>query len=270
MPSVNHTVTYGVRIPVENLFVDHDVQREPDKARAKKMADAFDENKLGSIIVSDRGNGTFHIIDGQHRWLAAREAQHLYLHADVHTGLARAQEADMFLAKNRDSKKPSAFDEHKNGVAAGHSPYVEVEAVLKKHHLTAGSSSANQFGAITKAHALVKQFGADALDRALTVAENAWGRSRFTWEGVIIHGLGLIIGRHPELIDDKRMAQRLASTSTAEGMKGRITTAATGGGTRHDGTGGRAKAAYWVMVGIWDTGLPKNSAKRIRKADESW
>ncbi|MCX2185645.1 DUF6551 family protein [Streptomyces sp. SKN60] len=268
MSSVSHTVTYGVQIPVQKLFVDYDVQREPDRRRAKKIAEAFDENKLGSIIVSDRGDGTFHIIDGQHRWLAAKEAEHPYLHADVHTGLERAQEADMFLAKNRDSKKPSAFDEHKNGVAAGHSPYVEAEAVLKKHNLTAGSSSANQFGAITKAHALVKQFGPDVLDRALTVAENAWGRSRFTWEGVIIHGLGLIIGRHPELIDDKRMAQRLASTSTAEGMKGRITTAATGGGTRHDGTGGRATAAYWVMVTVWDTGLPKTSAKRIRKAEE--
>lgn len=57
-------------IALVDLFIDRTYQRELDEARAKKIADNMRPEILGEIAVSDRGNGKFAIVDGQHRYHA--------------------------------------------------------------------------------------------------------------------------------------------------------------------------------------------------------
>ena len=95
----------------------------------------------------------------------------------------------LFLIKNRESNKPSALDEYKVGLTANLPLFVDTDKVLRRHSLELGNSSTNSVGAVASVLRITDTYGPDVLDRALTIAEQAWGRSYSTWDGMLLSGL---------------------------------------------------------------------------------
>lgn len=87
-------------IPVDQLFVDHDYQRELG-GLADEIGEDFDPMVFNSIPVNRRtgvrGKKRYAIIDGQHRWEGAKKAHVEGVPCSVHEGLTIAQEADVFV-----------------------------------------------------------------------------------------------------------------------------------------------------------------------------
>ncbi|MGM9331304.1 DUF6551 family protein [Streptomyces murinus] len=250
---------YGVQVQVTGLSIDPQAQRTLNERRAQKIANRMVSEALGSIIVSQRDDGSRYIVDGQHRWRACVLAGINTVIAEVHHGLTQAQEAMLFLIKNQESHKPRAIDEFCVGLTGGVLLYVDTDRVLKKHALSLGSTSTNGVGAVSGLLQMTERYGADVLDRTLTVAEAAWGRSAETWDGSLLGGIGMFLGRWGDLIDDEELAKKILGMGTAAKWRSEILSQSSRGGFRSGGTGSRVTTSYRLFVAAWNKGRrPEN------------
>ncbi|MER8264802.1 DUF6551 family protein [Streptomyces griseus] len=249
-----HRVEYGKELAVGDLTIDRQAQRTLNERRAQNIANEIVREAIGSIVVSQRSEGALYIVDGQHRWRASELAGLPTIMAEVHHGLNQAQEAILFLIKNRESHKPRPIDEYHVGLTGGVPLFVDTERILQKHSLSLGSSSTNSVGAVSGVLQITDKFGADVFDRTLSVAESAWGRSAETWDGMLLGGIGMFLGRHGELVNDSDLAKRIQRFGTAAKWRSQILQDSSRGGFNNSGTGSRISTAYRGILSEWNKG----------------
>jgi len=254
-----HPVDYGLTLPISTLQVDPQAQRTLNERRAQQIADAMVPEAIGSIIVSERGDGTRFIVDGFHRKRACELNGITDMICEVHYDLTQQEEAILFLIKNRESNKPSAFDEYRVGLTAQLPLFVDTEKVIVAHGLQMGSSSTNTIGAVAGVLRITENYGPDVLDRVFDVAEDAWGRTAASWDGMLLGGIGMFLGKHGHMVtNDHELAMKLAKVAHAEAWIGRVHARSTSGGTTASGTGGRISACYAIIVETWNRGRRTN------------
>jgi hypothetical protein len=105
------------QIPASKLDIDPRVQRDHiNLTKLNKMRDEYNPLALGTLVVSERADGSMVILDGQHRWTLAREmageGHDIEMDCRVHTGLTLEDEARLFVDLNR-QQAASALDLHK-------------------------------------------------------------------------------------------------------------------------------------------------------------
>lgn len=258
-----HEVDYGVPVKVADLKIDPQAQRTLVEKRAQRLADEFIPAAIGTIIVSERENGEKYIVDGQHRWRACQLLGQEYVMCEVHRGLTQTEEAVLFLIKNRESARPAAIDEYVIGLTGGIPVFVDTEKVLVAHGLKMGNTSVNSIGAVNGVLRITDKYEAETLDRTLTVAEKAWGRSADTWDGMLLGGIGEFLGRHGSMVNDEELAKKIAKAGSAAGWRGNVHSISTAGGTQHSGTGGRVMTCYHLIVHQWNKGRRSEATKII-------
>lgn len=247
-----HKVEYGLEVAVSDLAIDPQAQRTLSEPRAQRMSDNLVIEAIGLIIVSQRDDGKKYIVDGQHRKRACELAGITTVKAEVHYGLTLAQEASLFLIKNRESHKPRPIDEYHVGLTGGVPLFVDTDRVLKDHSLTLGSTSTNGVGAVSGVLRITERWGADTLDRTLTVAEEAWGRTAETWDGMLLGGIGQFLGRFGGEIDDQELAKRLLESGSALAWRAEILSQSSRGGFNNSGTGSRVTTAFKLVAHAWN------------------
>jgi len=256
-----HRVDYGVDVVLADLKIDPHAQRSLDPRRAQKIADEMIVEALGSLTASERANGDRYTVDGIHRGHACQLNGITTMKGEIHYGLTQQEEAILFLIKNRESKSPNALDEYKVGLTAKLDLFVDTDKVLTAHNLTLGSSSANVIGAVAGVLRITDNYGPEILDRVLTVAEEAWGRTPLAWDGMLLGGLGRFLGRHGDIVTDKEMAVKMAKFGPAQAWVGKVNMFASGGGTGGSGTSGREAACYKLLVDVWNKGRRSAATK---------
>jgi hypothetical protein len=253
-----HHVEYGVTIPLDELQIDDKAQRTLNKKRAMGIAQNLVPEAVGTIVVSQREDGQRYIVDGMHRAFACGVVEIPSLVAEVHHGLDQQEEAVLFLIKNRESSKPNPLDEYKIGLTAGLPLFVDTDAALKRRHLEMGSTSTNTVGAVAGVLRITELYGPDILERSLAVAEEAWGRTKETWDGMLLGGIGMFLGRHGTEVSDKALAEKIGKKAPAFQWRSRITALSSDGGVHHSGTGSRVSMCYQLIVTEWNKGKKKN------------
>ncbi|MEU2270731.1 DUF6551 family protein [Streptomyces olindensis] len=249
-----HKVVHGVQIPVEELKIDDKAQRTLNKQRAMGIANNLVPEAVGTIVVSQRPNGDRYIVDGMHRWHACKLRAIPHLVAEVHHDLDQQEEAVLFLIKNRESSKPTPLDEYKIGLTAELPLFVDTESALVKRNLSMGSTGTNTVGAVAGVLRITDLYGPEILERTLKVAEDAWGRTKETWDGMLLGGIGMFLGRHGDHVDDEVLAAKLGRKDPAFRWRANITALASAGGTQHSGTGSRVSTCYQLILGEWNKG----------------
>jgi hypothetical protein len=253
-----HRVEYGVEVAVKELRIDPQAQRTLNEKRAQGIAANLVREAMGSIVVSERPDGSRYAVDGMHRKRVCELEGIPTIRAEVHYGLTQEQEAVLFLIKNRESSKPNPLDTYKVGLTGGIPLFVDTENVLAKHGLEMGSTSANSVGAVSGVLRITESYGSEILDRTLTVAEGAWGRTGSTWDGMLLGGIGMLLGKHESVDDDDELAKKIAKKGHAEGWVGTVQSIASGGGLHHTGTGSRVTTCYQLLLREWNKGKRKN------------
>lgn len=249
-----HAVDYGVEINLWDLSIDPQAQRTLNERRAQHIADNIVHAAVGSIIVSQRVDGSLYIVDGQHRWRACALCGVKTIRAEIHHGLTQAQEAMLFLIRNRESHKPRPIDEYHVGLTGGVPLFVDTDRVLEKHGLALGSTSTNAVGAVAGVLNITDRYGAMTLDRALSVAEAAWGRSAETWDGMLLGGIGMFLGRYGDLVDDKELARKIMAMGTAAKWRSQTLSLSSLGGHKSSGSGSRVTMTCRLIVNAWNKG----------------
>ncbi|GAA0244892.1 DUF6551 family protein [Cryptosporangium japonicum] len=252
-----HEVTHE-RLKIDDLAVDKNAQRTLNRRRAAAIAAEWVPEAAGTIVVSRR-DGINYIVDGQTRTEGGRLAGATEIDAEVHHNLSEADEATLFLFKNRESTRPSAHDEYRIGLTANLPLFVDTEAMLVKHGLQVGSTSTNTVGAVAGILRITEKYGPEVLDRTLSVAEEAWGRNEKTWDGMLLSGIGQFLGRHGDDVNDLELARKISTRGNAYRWHGDVISLASAGGTQQTGTGGRTSVCYGLVVQAWNKGRRANN-----------
>lgn len=83
-------------LPVSALIIDPEYQRDEDPKWIATNALKFDADLFEPLCVSDRGDGEYAVIDGQHRLALAKRVGDEHVPCFVYEGLSREQESNLF------------------------------------------------------------------------------------------------------------------------------------------------------------------------------
>lgn len=213
---------YVTSVAVDDMFADPRYQRELDINRARAIAANWNPRMVGVLDVSDRGMpaagskaARFAIINGQHRWAAAGFLDPMmHLVCNVHTGLTPDQEAQLFYAIDKGTKKLTTWDRWHSRLAAGDPIVREVVALVEGFGLKVSNQPGYHLQCVSTLESMYKADPA-ALASALEIIINVWPRDRNALRGGIIEGLTrLIIGAGN--FNQARLADALAELTPAQ------------------------------------------------------
>lgn len=117
------------RITLNTLEVDDRYQRPLDPARVDKIAREFDDRRFGVLEISQH-NGKATVFDGQHRLAAAAKLGMKDVPCLVHSNLTPEQEAELFIALQRDRRGISQIDRFKARCFMGDPVAHDIESIV--------------------------------------------------------------------------------------------------------------------------------------------
>jgi hypothetical protein len=222
-----HHRAYRIQeVPLGKTATSRRVQRDLKQHRVDYLVANFDLDDFGQPVVSWR-DGTYYIIDGQHRiealkiWLGKGwEIQKI--ECRVYQGLTEAEEADMFDRLN-DVLIVSSFDKFKIRVTAGREAESAINKIILAENLVVSRDKIP--GAVRAVGTLVKVYNrsnADVLARSLRIIRDAFGDAGF--EAGVIDGIGHLCQRYNGALDERYAIEKLAETrGGVNGLLGKAT-----------------------------------------------
>jgi len=202
---------------VADLEVDRRVQRTQRKpARIDYLVKNWSDEVAGLAYVSHRKDGSFVILDGDHR----NEAQRIrtgnqgQLYCRVFEGLALAEEGAIFLFLNP-GNEPVLIDKYKVGVNMEDIQAVRIDQIVHSRGWTVDNNVANgHINAVRVLRALdVLSLKIEAephlIDATLLVLGRAWGNDRHAVQAAMLTGIGRLIAEHGERLDLDTLIEKL-------------------------------------------------------------
>lgn len=214
---------------LDALTVDPDVQRTVDPSWVtRKLSEGFRRDGLGTVTVSHRRDGSYHIIDGQHRVALCREFGYKQpLDCLIHSNLTKAEEALMFLVLN-DRRGVQPIDKFKVGVYQGDDDIVALNDLLVRYGWTVrNGKTAGSFAAVSALRKIyvgwgrvpVKKLG--VVESTISTITTAWDRDANSAHTAIITGLGLIFAKHGNTVRIDKLVDGLKAEGNPKALVSR-------------------------------------------------
>jgi Family of unknown function (DUF6551) len=193
------------RVRLDALKVDHRYQGPLQKKRVEKLLKEWDDD-LGytDIYVSLRSNGTYWIIDGQHRVATMMDAgMGAYeIEVNLFEGLSLQEEARLHKRLN-EVRSRTLYEKFNSAVVGKMHPEYDINKVVEdsgwKISRSRGPGCIN---AIAAARWIFLQYGADALALVLRTVERSWQRDDGSVEAPILLGIARFYANNSVRIDD--------------------------------------------------------------------
>lgn len=218
-------IVYIAAISVRDAFVDHEYQRDLDLPRSRRMAKTWDPRLVGVIDVSDRGPAAgpdrYAIINGQHRWEAAKLVDpDMHMVANVHLGLTPADEARLFYTIDAQTRRLTGWDRWNARRAAGDPVVLSVEKIAAKAGLRVDPSPREgNLRCVSTCEKVLKlggPHGALLLGNTLRVIVETWDHRQDAVDAMIVLGIALILHTYGDHIEYERLIDVLIGLMPAE------------------------------------------------------
>jgi hypothetical protein len=204
---------------VERLAVDRSYQRDAQSLRSRRLiqeiAESWDWRLCTPLLIAARDGGLY-IIDGQHRWEAAKmrgDIPHLPCAVGNYTG--SAEEAALFVAANRHRVRVNPLDMWRAAVTAGDQATITLDHLVSSAGLSIALHPAHQQlkpGELLCTKALytsLRLYGEEKVGKALVVIGGAFKDQVITHSGLLFAAVlgfftkptGLSIGQIEEALD---------------------------------------------------------------------
>lgn len=257
-PRITNPTTSGpyvAALPVGRLFADSAYQRELDLLRVERMSAAFDIALVGIIEVSERDDGRFAILDGQHRWATVRDVsfnssdENPHVVCRIHRDLTVTEEAALYHQLNTTRKQLTGWDRWLARRTAQEPLVLDIEACAQRVGLTIAMTEGQNVLRATKAcENVVELGGIQLLENALTLIRTAYPDDQSGLDAAIIQGLAHVLHAYTrEELDLERLVQSLATI-----LPRQLTARADAVRELHKGT--RDRLAAHVIVERYNTG----------------
>jgi len=189
-------------IRIADLRLDLAVQRPLYEPKVRQIVAEYDPAALRTLAVSARRNGTFVVLDGQHRLAALKQlgmANGHLVACEIYEGLTLQEEAELFLKLN-DGRKPSYREAFDVRLTARDPDALAVKDIIEECGFTVGHKNGAKDGsiaAIAKCEAVYKGFSNNSdrrypiiLKQALFTLKGAWGATSHAVQAPLIEGTG--------------------------------------------------------------------------------
>lgn len=249
-------------VPMGKMLVSQQAQRKSDPKRVEHLLSNMEPELIGALHVSQR-DGSFYIMDGQHRYLALREWigedwPKEQLRCQIYSGLTEAQEADVFLRLN-DIKAVGVFDKFEKAVMAGREREVTISKIVNNCGLKITRIKKDHEGSIAAVSSLGRIFdnyGAVVLANSLKISSGAFGDIGL--EGFAVEGVALVCHRYGKSLDSALAIKALST------VRGGITTLTTRTNLARQKYGRSRPICFAsVMVDVINNGLGARSKSRL-------
>lgn len=199
-----------VKLSVREISIDPTYQRALDESRVDAMARHLDETRIGVPVLSLRKDGSYVVLDGQHRVEAMRRAglSDHKIFCEVHNGLTPAEEAALFLRLNNGRKPVRVFDKYRARMVAKEPTAVEFTRIAHSLGLRIGAAPGkNTICAIQAVEYVHKKNG--NLDIVLAVLKK-WGQGEVSvFEGDMIKDVSRFLVDYSTEVDPDEFTEKL-------------------------------------------------------------
>lgn len=182
-------------IPVKSLSVVWvNAQRPLNEKRAKRIADNFDPERVGSLSVTKpNSQGIYHIIDGQHRKVAVemKWGKNEMVPCNVFDAMDPAKAAELFAELNTARAAPNAVDLFKVRVTAKSKLQVAIDDIARSCGFKIGYKATGNISCVGSLEYVYSCYGGTVLEAVLRTIKKIWGDSdTMAVNPYIIRGLG--------------------------------------------------------------------------------
>jgi len=175
------------QINKQNLRLDIAYQRRQSTEKARRIAREFNWLGFGVVVVSERPNGDYFVLDGGHRVMATMmrpEIKNVPCYA--FSDLSKADEAAAFVCFNAHRKAPTGLELFAAQVMAGDQDARAVAKIMRNHNVPVHRDGCR-------------------CPRKLIKLYSSLGEERFNAL------IGLVINAWPEQPDSERLADQVVS-----------------------------------------------------------
>jgi hypothetical protein len=252
-------------VPLSSLRVHPKVQREFDETWGNKIASNWDPLKcepLAAVRAKTNGvvNGSYLVIDGQHRLFAARTH---YGNVDqmlpcwVSPDLELEEQATLFLGWNN-TKTVKPFSKWNVRRLAEDETVHAIDTMLKEFGLKAqAAESEGSVRAIAAVENIYTKHGPEILRDTLKILSRAWGTQADAYDNIMIRGLSFVVLRVGKAMEHGEMARKMARHGLPMRFVGEARQLAKISGTS------AMRAMAEILVNLWNKGKREQSILKL-------
>lgn len=180
--------------PIGQIYVDPEYQQPFDQKWGDQLADNWQPDAAGSLLLSVHDDGRAATPDGQHRLYAMRKKGITHWPCECHYGLTFEQEADLFLTRNT-RKVPHIIAKFRARVAKKEPKALEIKRIMREYGVQIGFRDARIDSPFYNCVAAIeKSFDADLLEETIQILEICWSNhGRIARDKMVVDGITLFL-----------------------------------------------------------------------------
>ena len=191
-------------------------QRPLNPHKIETMVDEFDPAEITAIVVSERADGSFWVVDGQHRLEALKLLGRSVILADIRHGLTFAQESRLFYRLNKGQTKVATWDQF-----IARLPWDPVAQNIMRIIAAYGyhtERSGNSLKGIAAVRSVEKVYRRGFLEDVMDIISRVWRTDHHGIDGPVIEGLGIFLYSYSQqdAYDRDRLLDILSVTPAGE------------------------------------------------------
>ena len=205
-------------LPIKDLNMA-EYQRSSEPANYKRIADDYDPDIFGVVVVSHRDN-KYWIVDGAHRIKALKRLNYDKAMCQIMRGLTYEEEADKFLKLNTLRKSLNANQKFVGAVDAKRTVAVDVANILKeygyKYAKDPSGRSSNTIAAVSACQRIYKKAGHIGFAQVLRILRETWNGDASSLSVQMLSGLGTFIKLYADEFNEKILINGLKELNPSE------------------------------------------------------
>ena len=196
-------------LPLERIVTEQ-YQRILNMKNVAGIVKNFDPAKLGVLVVSYRADGTYAVLDGQHRLTALRQLGYDAANCIVLEGMTIQQEADYFRRQNENKQSLRINDTFNASLWAEDAESLRIKALMDKYGFRHGKSGQPMcICAIGALQRILRRFGDRTLELTLACIAATWPHDSTILRGEMLAGLGEFWRRYGEQLTVAQFEARM-------------------------------------------------------------
>ena len=196
-------------VPLERIVTEQ-YQRILNMKNVAGIVKNFDPAKLGVLVVSHREDGTYAVLDGQHRLTALRRLGYDAANCIVLEGMTIQQEADYFRRQNENKQSLRINDTFNASLWAEDAESLRIKELMDKYGFRHGKSGQPMcICAIGALQRILRRFGDRTLELTLACIAATWPHDSTILRGEMLAGLGEFWRRYGEKLTVAQFEARM-------------------------------------------------------------
>lgn len=203
------------QIRVDQFNIDHSYQRPVSPTMVNRIVKEFDSRLFGIVTVSRRADGSYWVLDGQHRIAALIKMGkgNIAVPCEVLTGLSMEDEARVFHLRNANKKTMTPQEKFRGALAAGDERAIRIDRAVRAAGFQINLDSSELHGGLIPATASLervdRQYRDGHLETTLGLIRTTWGTENGP-RGNLITGLAYLLYLYRDTINIKRFVEKLS------------------------------------------------------------